>query len=233
VRSNGVRLAVHENFRFQAPMTKVKASLAAGAIGRPTWARIAFRTGFDVYANQPYFRQEKRLAILDVGVHVLDLARFFLGDVERISCEAQRRNPKNLGEDTATMLLRHLSGAVSVVECTYEARIDPDPFPETLLALEGDRGSISLGPCLTARFTHDGVARTEHLGSPLLSWTSQPFHTVQESVLNTQRSIIDAWRAGREADTNGHDNLKTFALVEAAYEAARTARSVVPQAGGA
>ena len=55
------------------------------AIGRPNWARIAFRTGFDVYRTQPYFHQEKRLAILDVGIHVLDLARFFLGEVVRVS----------------------------------------------------------------------------------------------------------------------------------------------------
>ena len=50
----------------------------------------------------------------------------------------QRRNPSVRAEDTATMLLRHASGAVSVVECTYEARRLPDPFPETLLEIEGD-----------------------------------------------------------------------------------------------
>ena len=89
----------------------VRAMIDSGAIGTPSWARIRFRTGFDVYRTQPYFYDEERLAIADVGIHMLDLARFFLGEVERISCETQRRNPKVRAEDTATMLLRHESGA--------------------------------------------------------------------------------------------------------------------------
>ena len=45
----GVFLAVHENFRFQTPIRTVKEVVDAGAIGAPSWARIAFRTGYDVY----------------------------------------------------------------------------------------------------------------------------------------------------------------------------------------
>ena len=33
--------------------------------------------------------------IADVGIHVLDLARFLMGEVARLSCETQRRNPKS------------------------------------------------------------------------------------------------------------------------------------------
>jgi predicted dehydrogenase len=226
--SAGVPLAVHENFRFQAPMRKLKGLLDIGVIGAPNWARIAFRTGFNVYEMQPYFHQEKRLAILDVGVHVLDLARFFLGEVEHLSCETQRRNPFNAGEDTATMLLRHRSGAVSVVECTYEARLNPDPFPETEVVIEGERGSVRLAPGSVAHLGRAGSTEAIDFGSPLLKWTMQPWHVVQESVLLTQRSITTAWRVGEEAETNGFDNLKTFALAEAAYEAATTRRAIAP-----
>ena len=228
-RKAGVRLAIHENFRYQSPMRKLKGVLDSGAIGKPTWARIAFRTGYDIYAVQPYLHQAKRFAILDVGIHTLDLARFFLGDVERVSCESQCRNPENVGEDTATILLRHRSGAVSVVEVTMEARIDPDPFPETLVTIEGDGGSASVGPGLAARITSGAQTREEDFGSPLLSWTSQPWHTVQESVLRTEEAIIRAWRAGKDPESTGDDNLKTYALVEAAYEAAREGRAVVPE----
>jgi len=228
-RRAGVRLAIHENFRYQSPMRKLKGVLDSGAIGQPNWARIAFRTGYDIYAVQPYLHQAKRFAILDVGIHMLDLARFFLGDVERVSCETQRRNPENVGEDTATLMLRHRSGAVSVVECTMEARIDPDPFPETLVTIEGDRGSAMVGPGLLGRVASGGQSREMDFGSPLLSWTSQPWHTVQESVLRTEQAILRAWRSGQEPESTGEDNLKTYALVEAAYVAAREGRAVVPE----
>lgn len=224
----GVPLAVHENFRYQAPMERVREVLASGVIGDPTWGRLAFRTGFDVYRTQPYFHHETRFAILDVGIHVLDIARVFMGEVRHVSCETQQRNSRNVGEDTATIMMRHVSGAVSLVECTYEARQIPDHFPQTLLTIEGPRGSLKLHEDFRMVVTSDGVAEETHVGSPLLAWTHEPWHTAQESVLLTQRAIIGAWRAGRDAGTSGADNLKTFALAEAAYEAAATRRAVEP-----
>ena len=224
----GIRLAIHENFRWQSPMRKLKGVIDSGAIGRPTWARVAFRTGYDIYSVQPYLHQAKRYAILDVGIHMLDLARFFLGDVERVSCETQTRNSENVGEDTATIMMRHRSGAVSIVECSMESRIDPDPFPETLVTIEGERGSASVGPGLAAHITSSGETRDLDFGSPLLPWTSQPWHTVQESVLRTEEAIVRAWRDGKDPESTGDDNLKTYALVEAAYEAARLGRAVTP-----
>jgi len=228
-RRHGVFLAVHENFRFQTPMRRVAAVIASGAIGEPNWARLSFRTGFDVYRTQPYFYDEERLAILDVGIHVLDLARVFLGEVERVSCETQRRNPRVRAEDTATMLLRHASGAVSVVECTYESRRMPDPFPETLIEIEGSTGSIVVSPGERMSVTSQGVTRNEAIGSPLLSWTSRPWHVSQESVLHANAHMLESLKAGRPAATAGEDNLKTYALVDAAYEAAATGRSVRPK----
>ena len=226
----GVPLAVHENFRYQTPMRSLRETLDSGVIGSASWSRIAFRTGFDVYRTQPYFHHEKRLAILDTGVHVLDLARFLLGEVRHVSCETQRRNAKNLGEDTATMLLRHESDAVSVVETTYEARQIPDPFPQTLITLEGDNGSIKLHEDFRMVVTAGTNVVTRTVGSPLLPWTAEPWHIAQESVLLTQRAIIAAWRAGHDAETSGADNLKTYAAAEAAYTAAETGRATRPAA---
>ena len=228
----GVPLAVHENFRYQHPMQAVKKVLESGVIGAPTWARLSFRFGFDVYKTQPYFHDEKRLVILDSGIHILDLARFFLGEVRHLSCETQRRNQKNIGEDTATMILRHASGAVSVVESTYEARQIPDPILQTLITIEGEKGSIKLHEDFRMVVTKSGGVEESFVGSRLLPWTSQPWHTLQESVLTTQRSIVTAWKMGQDAETSGIDNLKTFALVEAAYKAAEERRAVEPESHG-
>ena len=224
----GVWLAVHENFRFQAPMQAVRRVLDSGAIGQPSWARIRFRTGFDVYRTQPYFYTEERLAIADVGIHMLDLARFFLGEVTRISCETQRRNPRVRAEDTATMLLRHESGAVSVVEATYESRLLPDVFPQTLLVIEGSDGAVALDAGCRMTVTAGGEARTEDAGSPPLSWTSPPWHVAQEGVIGACRHFLDCLQKGIPAQTHGEDNLRTFALVDAAYRAAAERRAVEP-----
>src|SRR5262249_22484689 len=155
--------AVHENFRFQAPLMRVRQVLDTGEIGPPSWARISFRTGYDIYSGQPYFYDETRFAILDLGVHTLDVARFFLGEVDHLSCETQRRNPKVKAEDTVTALLRHASGAVSINELTYESRVLPDPFPQTIVQIEGPRGAIVVEPGHVMHVTVDGKTRTEEL----------------------------------------------------------------------
>ena len=224
----GVFLAVHENFRFETPIRTVKAVLDSGAIGGPSWARISFRTGYDVYAGQPYFYDEERFVILDLGVHVVDVARFLLGEVAHVSCETQRRNPKVRGEDTATMLLRHKSGAVSVVECTYETRKLPDPFPETLIEIEGPKGAVALKPGYRIEVTAGGAMQAREIDIPLRPWSKPPWHMVEDSVYRTCAHVLECVRAGREAETSGRDNLKTYAVCEAAYAAARTGRAVEP-----
>ncbi len=227
-RQHGVWLAIHENFRFSTAMRYVKKVLDEGTIGRPTWARLSWRTGFDVYRGQPYLAEEEKLVIQDVGIHVLDLARFFLGEVQHLTCETQKRNPKIKAEDTATIMMRHRSGAVSVVEATYAARLGNDPFPETLLEIEGDGGSLIVTKGEKMSVTTQGLTFEEAIGGPLLSWTSRPWHVSQEAVLHTSRHMFERFRDGLPADTSGEDNLKTYALVEAAYEAAKTNRAVKP-----
>jgi predicted dehydrogenase len=218
----GIFLAVHENFRFQTPMRKARELIAGGAIGEPTWARISFRTGYNIYSGQPYLREEERFIIIDLGVHVLDLARVFLGEVDRIAAETQSRNPGVKGEDTATMMLRHVSGAVSVVDCTYESRRLPDQFPETLIEIEGTKGALAIRRGLRLELTSGDRMTEIDVDPPVLEWASRPWHVVQESVLATCAHLLAAIQSRRRAETSGTDNVKTFALCEAAYAAAST-----------
>lgn len=226
----GVWLAVHENFRFQTPMRRARELVTSGELGTPNWARISFRTGFDVYKTQPYFYDEERLVIADVGIHMLDLSRFFMGEVRHLACETQRRNPQVRAEDTATMMLRHDSGAVSVVECTYEARRLPDPFPETIAEIECSEGSVVVEPGCRLRVTRHGRAELRDVATPLLPWTTARWHTSQEGTLNACRHFLCCLRDGVSAETSGSDNLKSFALLDAAYRAAAEGRLVSPVA---
>lgn len=223
-RARPVWLAVHENFRFQPAMVRAAAMLASGIIGAPSWARISFRTGVDVYRQQPYFRDEERLVILDVGIHMLDLARVLLGEVAHVSCEIQRRNATVRAEDTATMLLRHRSGAVSIVESTYESRLPWEGSPEVQVTIEGPRGAIvaPAGGCEIV-VTVDGRTRRDRVAA-------DGEDVSQTSVRATCAHLLAAVQAGRDADVGVADNLKTYALAEAAYAAAAEGRAVAPLA---
>ncbi len=225
-RGAGVPLMVHENFRWQAPLRAVRDVIDAGRIGTPFFGRISFRHDWDVYSRQPYLAEDPRLALMDVGIHVLDLARFYLGEAKRIFCTTQRVNPRVKGEDVVTILLEHGSGATSVVDCSFYTHLDPNPFPQTLVEIDGSAGSIRLGEGYRMTVTAAGRAETRSVDAPLRPWTERPWHVVQESVFNIQRHWVECLDQRREPETSGSDNLNTLRLVLAAYESAETGRAV-------
>lgn len=225
-RAAQVPLMVHENFRWQSPIRKVKQVIDSGLIGRPFWGRVSFRSAYDVFSGQPYLAEGERFIVEDLGIHALDVARFLLGDVANVSARIARVNPKIKGEDVATSLLDHGAGVASVVDCSYASRLEIEPFPETLIEIDGAKGAIRLNRGYELVVTGPGGTVREDVSPPLLPWASRPWHNIQESVSLIQRHWADCLRAEREPDTSGRDNLKTLALVEAVYQSAASGKTV-------
>ncbi len=222
----GVPLMVHENFRWQSPMQKVKAVLQAGEIGEVFWGRVSFRSAYDVFSGQPYLAEGERFIVEDLGIHALDIARFLLGDALNVSARIKRVNPRIRGEDVATMLLDHGNGVASIVDCSYATQNETELFPQTLLEIDGSKGTLRLGANYQMTVTASGKTRHVDVSPPLLPWASRPWHNIQESVALIQQHWVDCLDQKREPQTSGRDNLKTFALVEAVYLSAREGRTV-------
>lgn len=224
----GLPLMVHENFRFQKPVLRAREIVAAGEIGEPTWGRFSWRTNFNVYAGQPYLAETRRFILMDIGVHVLDVARAFLGEADRVYCQTHSIKPGIAGEDMATVLLHHVNGATSVNDFTYESRQARDPFPEVLLEVEGTKGSLRLDLDYRISVTTPAGGRVETVEPSPMAWSYAPWVVVQDSVVATQSHWLDCLDKGIETQTSGRDNLRTFALVEACYESAATGQAVMP-----
>ncbi|MGF1626450.1 MAG: Gfo/Idh/MocA family oxidoreductase [Alphaproteobacteria bacterium] len=224
----GVALMVHENFRFQAPLLAVQAVVVSGRLGKLYFGRVSFRSAYDIYAGQPYLAEEERFIILDLGVHVLDVARVLLGEIDALACVTASVRPGLKGEDSCSILARHAGGAACFVDASYASRQDPDPFPETLVELDGSEGTLRLTRGFQLTVVDAAGTERRDVSPRLLPWAQKPWHGAQESVLNTQQHFIDCLRSGRVPATSGTDNLKTFAACEAAYEAAASGRTVVP-----
>jgi predicted dehydrogenase len=228
-RAAGVRLMVHENFRFQSPILAVRAALAEGRIGRPHFAQLSFRSGYDVYSGQPYLATEKRFILIDLGIHILDVCRAIMGEVETLYSVTQQVNPNIAGEDVATTVVRHENGGTSIVDCSYSSRRLPELFPQTILRIEGANGTIELLEGYRLRITSNGAVEERSVEPEAPAWTTKPWHVVQESVLNLQRHWVSAWQNGTQPETSGADNLRTYGLVMAAYDSAERNAVVVPQ----
>ena len=114
------------------------------------------------------------------------------------------------------------------LSCSYASPIDPDPFPELTLQIEGTGGSLRLEPGYKLS-VHSGSKTVMHDVSPkLYPWSTVPWHGTQESVFLIQRHWVECLRAGTPAETSGAGSRKTYGLVFAAYESARSGQSVVP-----
>jgi predicted dehydrogenase len=221
----GKVLMVHENFRWQSPIQAALDVVKSGALGQPFFGRVSFRSGYDVFSRQPYLAEGKRFIIEDLGIHILDISRAFFGDATQIAATTRRINQNIKGEDVATMMLTHEGGATSVVDCSYATRRMPETFPQSLLEIDGTKGSLRLnaGYRLTVQASDETV---RDVSPPVLDWAEKPWHNIQESVLKIQQHFVDCIAEGIAPETSGADNLKTLALVEAAYLSAAEGRTV-------
>ena len=240
-----VPLMIHENWRWQSGTRALRDLVASGRLGKPFFCQVSFRTPYDVYRDQPYLAEGERFIIEDLGVHLLDCARCFMGEVASLRCQTQRVNPAIVGEDVATILMEHESGGSSIVDCSYATAHTPDPFPRTWIQLEGDKATARLGLDFSVTvFDHSasgsGAAEPEFVTVPPVQhpWSAAPGEAIQDSVVNIQQHWVQCLRGdsaghdrgggaggsfdGRyasavEPETSGRDNLRTLALVEAAY----------------
>lgn len=176
---------------------------------------------------------DDRFIIYDLGVHALDVARFFMGDAESVFCRKQRVNPRIKGEDCATMLLGMKSGGTCVVDVSYASRLEHEHFPQTLIQLEAERGSCRLDKdyCLTIVEAGDEgggepKVKKSTVKLPEADWMSGLGHLIQASVPPTLQHFVDCLRSGAEPETSGDDNLKTFSLTMAAYDSAEAGAPV-------
>jgi predicted dehydrogenase len=229
-RAAGVPFAIHENWRWQAPLRRVKELLAEGTIGRPFRARIDFLSGFDMFANQPGLRLDARFILADMGCHLLDLARCYFGEAESVYCRAARVHADIRGEDAATVVLAMDSGRLTVVvNMAYAGTpLERECFPETLVFIEGERGSIEAAPGCLVRVTTGEGTHSVRVPPPKYAWSNPDYAVVHSSMVACQADLLRAIRAGTRAETDASDNLRTMRLVEAAYESAASGQVVRP-----
>lgn len=222
----GVPLVIHENFRWQAPFRDIARRIEAGELGKIHFARIAFRHGYDNYVNQPYLAEIERFSLMDVGLHLFDLARLLVGEAKTLSCRTQRLNPIVRGEDAFTALVGHENGATSVIDCSFHSKLTPHRFPQTTAWIEGDRGTIDLDEDFEMTVHGPEGRQTFDLEPPVPSWGGKPWHIIQGSVIAFCRHAVDILKGKAAPQPSGADNLKTLAMALAAYDAAASDRVI-------
>ncbi|MBN2088340.1 Gfo/Idh/MocA family oxidoreductase [candidate division KSB1 bacterium] len=219
-KENMVRLFINENFRWQAPIRAAKKALDSGIIGDLFKARISFCSGFPVFDNQPFLAELDQFILTDVGSHILDVARYLLGDAKTLYCMIKRVNPKIKGEDVANCFMEMKSGVHCYAEMSYASILEKEVFPQTLLLLEGSKGSIRLDANFELKVTTRAGTKSEIIKPVMYQWLDPEYAVVHSSIVDAQRDILNGL-CGGASETTGDDNFKTVQLVWASYESAK------------
>ena len=225
-RQAGVPLLVHENWRWQTPLRELKKVLDSGVIGPVFRARIDYCNSFPVFENQPFLKDLPQFILADMGTHLLDVARFLFGEVRRLYCQTHRVHRDIQGEDAASVLLQLRDGASVACNMSYASKVEQDRFPEAFVFVEGEAGSIELGPDYWIRVTTRDGTHARRCPPPFYAWADPRYALVHSSIVACHANLLRALRDGTPAETSGEDNVKTLQLVHAAYESAARGASI-------
>ncbi len=144
-RSRNLLVGVVSQLRFSQAVRDVKAALDAGQLGRIVSADLYMK----YYRPQSYYAQNawrgtRQMdgggALMNQGIHGVDLLRYLCGPVTSIMAQARTLTHAIEVEDTLAAVVTYASGALGVIQATTS--IYPG-FPRRL-EIHGERGSIIL-----------------------------------------------------------------------------------------
>ena len=221
-REAGANLFIHENYRWQAPVRRFKQIIDSGVIGKPFKARVSFLSGYPVFDNQPFLKELDHFILTDMGSHVFDVIRFLFGECDELWCHTKAVNKGIRGEDMAVALMDMKNGMPVYTELSYASIVEHDSFSTLHILVEGDKGSVYLGPGFEIRTTTSEVTVSEKVTFPSYPWADPDYIVNHESGIHINRNILEDMLGKGKAENTGEDNLETVRLIWACYDSART-----------
>lgn len=206
-RASGASLMVAHCWRFRDEVVGMRARIAAGELGE-----IVKTRGYGLHASwgpEGWFTDPALAgggALVDMGVHAIDTARFLLGDPEprRVCATVGTRyaHGRYTVDDDGILLVSWSNGTNSVIESGW--------WQPHVGGLEAD----------TEVYGTRGYARI---------WESQPpaedyEHCTQPMYNGQIAEFLDAIEGGRQPRPSGEDGRIVMRIVEDAYRSAEGAR---------
>ncbi len=223
--TRGLTLKVGFNLRHAPAIARAHSLCAQGAIGDVTFLRARYGHGGRP-GMETEWRSNASIAgggeLLDQGIHVVDLFRWFAGDFgETFGYTANYYWPAPLDtagvEDNAFALFRTATGSIGTLHVSWTQWKNLFSFEvfgtEGYVVVEGLGGNY--GPCTLRCGT-----RLVTGGAP--EETRQEFDGSESSWAQEWQEFASAIAEKRQPLGSGHDALRAAEMVHGAYESART-----------
>jgi len=219
----GVPFYIHENWRWQTQIRQFRKVLDSGDIGTPFRARIFLVSGYPVFKNEPSLKELERYILIDMGPHILDVARFLFGEADQLYCHTHKVQKDIRAEDVATVMMRMSAGATVTCYMGFPGNyLERDAYTQTLIFVEGDKGSAELDRDYWIRVTTKSGTHSRRYAPVWRPWMLPDYLPSHASLSACNAHLLRALRGEGEAEMTGEENLRTMRLVFAAYDSART-----------
>jgi predicted dehydrogenase len=231
--ASGKILQVGLNLRFGGPAQFMKKYIDAGNMGHVYYARAqALRRrgvpGWGVYSDK---EKQGGGPLIDIGVHILDLTLFFMGHPKPVSASGKTwdmlgKNPNLVNpwgeydrdqftvEDFAVGLIKFDNGSVVVLESSFMANIEGDPFQTQLFG------------------TGAGALVRGWGENPIQIWTEQDRQLFDLSPANVPdvksshtaevQAFVHAILGGQSSPVPGEHGMYLNAIFDALYKSSET-----------
>lgn len=235
----GLTFMVAQCQRYMPSYRSVRKVLARGDLGDIRAIRFDSMQDIPTFAPNGHWLCEGEKAgggiVISVSVHRIDLMRFLVGDIVRVTGVARNTTPMFTGgaENFACGILEFANGAIGEMFGTYTGfRM---PWGEQFMIF-GDNGTIHAVPRL-GEYEGQAVIALKKDAKAYEDWLDQynGFNTLpvdtsefpsESGFVNEILHFADCCQSGREPDSSGRDNLNTMKTVFAFYESAKTGAPV-------
>lgn len=214
-REYNVKLVVNHERRWCPPYQKTKE-----IIDNQTLGRLKFIYGNVLSQSIPQGPWETVLnkagggPLFHDGTHLIDLIRYFTGEIKTLHGSIDREHPDFGAESTATALMKSENG----VNIAIEAGGLRDYF-NFELDLQFERGRIQIGNGIEAYY----VASESHMYTGFKDLTRQPFPAYlrnSDPFTGAILEVINALENNSEPLSSGIDGLRALEIIFAIYQSA-------------
>jgi len=225
-RKSDVKLGVIFQDRMKAHIRQLKSWIEEELLGKILFvdARVKWYRAPEYYANSRWrgtLALDGGGALINQGVHTIDLLLWLLGDVVRVQARTARLLHKIEAEDTAVATLEFGSGALGIFHATTAAY----PGYPRRVEISGTEGTVIL--------EHDRIIAANLRDTPGVALESaardenRSASSAAVSDFRGHQAVLEDFLAAIEQNCapvcDGAEGRRSIALVEAIYRAAKTA----------
>ncbi len=224
----GLKIAVHQQFRWGAIIQATRTILQQGWLGHllDVQVQVSIQTPWDMW---PWLASRPRLEVLYHSIHYLDALRYLFSDPQLVTSRHAKHPAQRSNGETKTVTVWDYPGGLQIT--TSVCHFDWSPGQYSLFRVLGTDGVIE-GTIGTNYDYPDGRSDTIRFTSrehaELNFSATLPGKWIPDAFYGPMASLMEAIKTDGEPLTSAQDNLGTLRVVEASYRSMNERRSVSP-----